>query len=360
MNDSSSKSREAPSSASERASARNLPKRKDGRAQHSTTRREFNISAIAAVAAFAGLPARAQEKYPSKPVRWIVGFPAGGGSDFLARTVANAMSEQMGQPIVIDNRPGAGAMIGADAAARAPADGYTLWTGDMATLIFNPIVYRKVPYKVSDFQPVGLMARFNLVIATGMGTGINSMREAVELMRRSPGKYSYASVGAGTPHHFVMELFKKSARVDLVHIPYKGLAPAVQDLMGGQVQFAPVDTATAQAHVKGGKLRALALTSRDRLPEFPGVPTLLELGFKDVEMYPWQALMVQADTPKPVVDALSLHLQKALNRPEVRKTLVDYGLEVTPGGPKELGKYLEQQTTFWGDFVRSTGIKLDI
>lgn len=328
--------------------------------QHPSRRRFTMAAAAAAFAALAAMPGQAQEKYPSKPIRWVVGFPAGGGSDFLARTVANAMAEQMGQPIIIDNRPGAGAMIGADLASRAPADGYTLWTGDMGTLVFNPMIYRKVPYRVADFQPVGLMGRFNMVVATGMGTGIDTMPQAVDAMRKAPGKYSYGSVGAGTPHHFVMELFKKSAGVDVVHVPYRGLAPVVQDLIGGQVQFAPIDTASAQVHVKGGKLKALALTSRDRLAAFPGVPTMSELGFKDVEMYAWQGLMVHADTPKPIVDTLAVNLQKALNRPEVRKALVEYGLEVTPSSPHELGSYIEQQTRFWGEIVRASGIKLDM
>lgn len=324
-------------------------------------RRWFTIAAVATGLGIAtGAPVHAQDKYPSKPIRWVVGFPAGGGSDFLARTVANAMAEQMGQPIVIDNRPGAGAMIGADVAARAPADGYTLWTGDMATLVFNPMIYRKVPYKVSDFQPVGLMGRFNMVVTTGTGTGIDTMAGAVEAMRKEPGKYSYGSVGAGTPHHFVMELFKKSARVDLVHVPYRGLAPVVQDLIGGQVQFAPIDTASAQVHVKAGKLKALAVTSRARLPGFPQTPTMAELGFKDVEMYAWQGLMVHADTPRPIVDQLAVNLQKALQRPDVKKALVDYGLEVTTSSPQEFGSYIEQQTKFWGEIVRASGIKLDM
>lgn len=327
---------------------------------HPLSRRHFTSAALVAAAVFAAMPGHAQEKYPSKPIRWIVGFPAGGGSDFLARTVANAMSEQMGQPIIIDNRPGAGATIAAGLAARAPADGYTLWTGDMATLIFNPMVYRSVPYKISDFQPVGLMGRFNMVVATGAGTGIDSISQAINAMRTSPGKYSYGSVGAGTPHHFVMELFKKSAGVDVVHVPYRGLAPVVQDLIGGQIQFAPIDAASAQAHVQGGKLKALALTSRNRLPAFPGVPTLMELGFKEVEMYAWQGLLVQADTPKAVADVLALNLQKALQRPDVRKTLVEYGLEITPSSPSELGSYIEQQAKFWGEIVRASGIKLDM
>lgn len=326
-----------------------------------SSRRQFALAAAAAFTLLVGMPSHAQDKYPHKPIKWVVGFPPGGGSDFLARTVAHAMSEQMGQPIIIDNRPGASAMIGAVAAARAPADGYTLWTGDMATLVFNPVIYRKVLYKVSDFQPVGLMGRFNMVIATGMGTGIDSMSQAVDAIRKAPGKYSYGSAGGtGTPHHFVMELFKQSAGVDVVHVPYRGLAPVIQDLIGGQIQFAPIDTASAQSFVKAGKLKPLALTSRNRLAAFPDVPTMAELGFKDVELYAWQGLMVHADTPKPIVDALAANLQKALNRPDVRKVLVEYGLEVTPSSPQELGSYIEQQTKFWGEIVRASGIKLDM
>ena len=327
--------------------------------QHST-RRQFTMAALAAAAAIAATPGRARDQYPSKPIRWVVGFPAGGGSDFLARTVANALSEQMGQPIIIENRPGAGAMIAAGLAARAPADGYTLWTGDMATLVFNPMTYRKVPYKISDFQPVGLMGRFNMVVATGAGTGIDSIAQAIDAMRKSPGKYSYGSVGAGTPHHFVMELFKRSAGLNVVHVPYKGLAPVVQDLIGGQIQFAPIDSASAQAHVQGGKLKALALTSRNRLAAFPGVPTLMQLGLKEVEMYAWQGLLVQADTPKTVVDVLAQNLQRALQRPDVRKSLVEYGLEITPSSPPELASYIEQQTKLWGEIVRASGIRLDV
>jgi tripartite-type tricarboxylate transporter receptor subunit TctC len=250
-------------------------------------------------------------------------------------------------------------MIAADAVARAPADGYTLWTGDLATLIFNPMVYRKVPYKVADFQPIGLLGHFNMVIATGNTTGFDSMAQAIDAMRKAPGKYSYGSVGAGTPHHLVMELFKKSAGIDLLHVPYKGLAPALQDLIGGQVTFAPIDTATAQIQIKGGKLKALALTSRTRLSTLPQVPTMIELGFKDVEMYAWQGLMVHADTPRPIVDLLAANLQKALSRPDVRNTLIDYGLEVTPSSPQELAATIGKEISFWSGIVRAAGIKLE-
>lgn len=304
----------------------------------------------------------AQETYPSKPIRWVVGFPAGGGSDFLARTVATALSEQLGQPIIIDNRPGAAAMIGAELAARAPADGYTIWSGDMSTLIFNPMIYRKVSYKVSDFQPVGLMGRFNLVISTGTTTGIDSIASAVQALKKNPNKFSYGSSGIGTPQHFVMELFKKSTGVDMTHVPYRGMGPMTQDLMAGQIEFGPVDVAFVQAQVqaKAGKLKPLAVASRARVPSLPDVPTMLELGYKGVEIYAWQGLFVPASTPRPIVDQLSSNLQKALQRPDVRKALTEHGLEITPSTSQEFSTYIEQQTTEWGETVRASGIKLDM
>lgn len=326
-----------------------------------TTRNWIAIAAIAGTFGFAGTsPASAQDKYPSKPIHWIVGFPAGGGSDGLARAVANAMSEQMGQPIIVENRPGAGAMIGADLVARAPADGYTIWTGDMSTLVFNPMIYRKVTYKVTDFQPVGLMARFNFVISTGATTGINSIPAAIEAAKKEPGKFSYGSPGVGTPQHFVMELFKKSAGVEMTHVAYRGVGPMVQDLIGGQIQFGPIDLAFAQAQAKAGKLKPLAATSRVRLPGLPDVPTMLELGYKEVEMYAWQGLLVPAATPRPIVDLLASNLQKALQRPDVRKSLGEQGLEIIPSTPQEFGAYIEEQTKTWGETVRASGIKLDM
>jgi tripartite-type tricarboxylate transporter receptor subunit TctC len=230
----------------------------------------------------------------------------------------------------------------------------------MSTLVFNPMVYRKITYKVSDFQPVGLMARFNLVVATSTSTGIESMPAAVEAIKKAPGKFSYGSVGAGTPQHFVMELFKKSAGVELTHVPYRGVPPMVQDLIGGQVQFAPIDAAIAQTHANAGKIRPLAVTSRTRLPAFPQVPTMMELGYKDVEMYAWQGLLVHADTPRPIVEQLSANLLKALQRPEVRKALQENGLDITPSSPQEFGAYIDQQTKSWSGSVRASGVKLDM
>jgi tripartite-type tricarboxylate transporter receptor subunit TctC len=314
---------------------------------------------LGALGAVATSPAIAQDKYPSKPIRWILGYPAGGGTDFLARTVANAMSEQMGQQIIIDNRPGAAAMIGAELAARAPADGYTLWSGDLGTMIFNPMFYKKVSYKVSDFQPVGLVGKFNFLITTGTASGIQTLPALVDSVKKGA-KLSYGSSGAGTPQHLVMEMFKKSAGVDITHVPYRGVPPVIQDLIGNQIQLGVIDVAFAETQAKAGKLRPLAAASPVRLPSFPDVPTLKELGYKDVEMYSWQGMLVPKGTPRPIVDQLSANLQKALQRPDVRKALAEAGLEITPSTPQEFGAYVEQQTKSWGEIMRASGIKLEL
>ncbi len=310
-------------------------------------------------AALAPVSAQAQSDYPNRALRWIVGFPAGGGSDFLARTVAKALSEELGQPIVIENRPGAGAMVGAQTAARAPADGYTLWSGDMATLVFNPKLHKEIPYSVSDFRPVGQMARFNLVLVAAADAPFSTLPEAVEIIKQNPGKFSYASVGAGTNHHVVMELFKEAAGIDVLHVPYKGLAPSVQAILGGHVELAPIDSATAPPYIKSGQVKPLAVTSSKRLPELPDVPTMKELGYEDVEMYAWQGVFVPAATPQPIVDKLAVGLEKALARDEVRQAVRDYGGELTYSGPEEFQQYLAQQIEFWGQVIDKANITLD-
>lgn len=324
-------------------------------------RRTALISGLALVAGTFGAlsPAYAQDNYPNRAIRWIVGFPAGGGSDFLARTVGGALAEELGQSVVIENRPGAGAMIGAQTAARAPADGYTVWSGDMATLVFNPKLYKEVPYKVSDFKPVGQMARFNMVIAAALNTPFSTLPEAVAAIKENPGKYSYASVGAGTNHHIVMELFKHSAGLNILHVPYKGMAPAVQAILGGQVDLAPIDSGTARVYADDKRIKPLAVASAQRLADFPDVPTMHELGYKDVEMYVWQGLFVPAATPQPVVDVLTNALEKALGHEKVRKALLEQGGEIAYERPEKFEKYIGEEIEFWGKVMDDANVKIE-
>ena len=302
----------------------------------------------------------AADTYPSKALRWIVAYAPGGGSDVLARTVGEQLSTQVGQPVVVDNRPGGATIIGAEVVAKAPADGYTIFTADNGTLVFNTALFRKLPYDpVKDFAPVGLMARFPLLLAVNPSSGYASAKDLIEAMRKEPGKVSYASPGVGSPHHLAMEMLKQRAKFDATHVAYKGMAPAVQDVVGGQLPLIVVDTAAGNAMIKAGKLKVLATFSKTRLASMPDVPTLMELGYTDVEAAAWQGLVVPAGTPKEIVDKLSAELQKAINAPTVRTRLLELGVEPTPSDPPTMAAHWRSESTYWPKFIQERHITLE-
>lgn len=324
-------------------------------------------SRVFAVAATLGLalglalstPGRAQD-FPNKPLRWLVGFPAGGGTDFLARTVGQQLSQQLGQPVVVDNKPGAAGSIAAEIAAKSAPDGYTLMTADNAILIFNPVLYKKLGYDPArDFTPLGLMARFPLIVAVHPGTGITSMQQLIEEVKKAPGRMSYASPGVGTPHHMAMELIKQRLGLFIVHVPYRGAAPAVQDVASGQIPMMIVESAGGLPMIKAGRLRPLAVVSARRMAVLPDVPTMAELGHKGLEVYAWQGVVVPKSTPKPIVDKLSADLQKAVGAPEVRRKLVEYGMEVNPSDSTLMEAYMAMETSLWHPLVKARGIRAD-
>lgn len=318
------------------------------------------LPALLATAAFAQTPASPAPAYPTKPVRWIVGYPAGGGTDFLARTIAAQMSTQMGQQIIIDNRPGAGAIIGADVAAKAPGDGYTIFTADNGVLIYNPALYKKLPYDpVKDFASIGLMARAPLLIVAAPNAGIKDAKDLMEMLKKSPGRYSYASPGNGSPHHLAMELFKSRTGLFVVHVPYRGAAPAVQDVMGGQVPLMMIDTSSGMPNIKAGKLVPLAILSAKRIPQLPDVPTMAELGYKDVEAYAWQGLVVPASTPRNVQLKITAEMQAALNNPAVRKKLFEAAWDPVPSDAGMMAAYAAAETRVWHKLIKDRGISLD-
>jgi tripartite-type tricarboxylate transporter receptor subunit TctC len=302
----------------------------------------------------------AADVYPSRAVRWIVAYPAGGGSDVLARTVGEQLSSQIGQPVLVDNRPGGATIIGAEVVAKASADGYTIFTADNGTLIFNTALFRNLPYDpVKDFAPVGLMARFPLLLAVNASSGYASAKDLIEAMRKEPGKLSYASPGVGSPHHLAMEMLKQHAKFDATHVAYKGMAPAIQDVVGGQLPLIVVDTAAGGPMIKSGKLKVLATFSKTRLASMPDVPTLIELGYTDVEAAAWQGLVVPAATPKEIVDKLSAELQKALNAPNVRTRLLELGIEPTPSDPSTMAAHWRSESAYWPKFIRERHITLE-
>jgi tripartite-type tricarboxylate transporter receptor subunit TctC len=317
------------------------------------------IAAVAALLlALGGLGVHAQD-YPNRSIEWVVPYQAGGGTDIVARTVAEKMSAALGQPIVIANKPGAATAIGAAYVARAKADGYAMVTGDTATLAANPFLYSDLAYDpAKDFDSVGLLARFAMILVVNPSVPVHDLKEFIEWAGEQKEGVSYGTPGAGSPHHLATELFKQKTGLNLVHVPYRGAAPAVQDVMGGQVPFMFVDSATGQQFIASGMLRPIAVASKQRLANLPDVPTLIESGIDGFEAYAWQGLLVPKGTPKEAIGRLSTALRDALNDADVRAKFAGMGLEAIPGTPAEMDKYAEAEREKWGKLIDEAGIKV--
>ena len=319
----------------------------------------FAAALLALAASLLAFDAPAQP-YPNKQVRWVVGYPAGGGTDFLARTAGAQLSQQLGQPVVIDNRPGAAAIIASEHVARSPGDGYTVFSADNGVLVYNPALYKKLPYEAEkDFALLGMMGRSSLVITAAPNAGFADAKALLAELKRSPGKYSIATPGAGSPHHLALELFQREAGVQLLHVPYKGGAPALQDLMGGQVPLMMLDLPSGISAVKAGKVVPLLAMSGERVPQLPQVPTAKELGFAGVEAYTWQGLVAPAATPKDIQLKLGTDLLKAMNDPGVRQKLFDAGWEPRPTDAAEMNRYVQSERNKWQALIASREIRLD-
>jgi len=312
-------------------------------------RRAF--AGLALAAAFAPSFAQAQA-WPAKPIRWVVAYPAGGGSDFLARQLAPQLGKQLGQTLVIDNRPGAAGIIGTDNAAKSPPDGYTIVTGDNGAMVFHEAMYKKIPYAPGDLAPVGFMARFPLIVAVNPSAGFSDGKQWLEALKKNPGKFSYASPGIGSQHHLAMELLKDRTQAFVVHVPYRGTALAVQDVIAGQVPMMVLDTAAGLPQIRSGKVKALAVMSKKRIAALPDVPTLDELGVKDFEVAAWQGLFVPKGTPADIVSRLTVEMNKAITVPEVKAKLEDFGLEVLPSDGPALASFIQKETTFWHALIK--------
>lgn len=324
-------------------------------------RRYFRFVTVlfALLAALIGSSVLAQT-YPNKPLRWVVGYPAGGGTDYLARTVGAQLSRQLGQPVVVDNRPGAGAIIASELVARAPGDGYTVLSADNGVLIYNSDLYKKLNYDPQkDFALLGMMGRSPLVIVAPASSGLTDAKTLLAALKREPGKYGIATAGIGSPHHLALELFQREAGVSLLHVPYKGGAPALQDLMGGQVPLMMLDLPSGISAVQSGKVVPLLAMSGERIPQLPNVPTAREMGFAGVEAYTWQGLVVPVSTPPEVQQRLSAELQKAMDDPGVRQRLYDAGWEARPTNAADMLAYVNAERQKWHALIKSLNISLD-
>lgn len=300
------------------------------------------------------------DAYPSKPIEWVVPYAAGGGTDVVARVLSEPMGKALGQSIIVVNKPGAATNIGADAVARAKPDGYTILTGDTGTLAANPYLYKKLSYSAEkDFAPVGLLVRFPMLLVVNSQLPVNNYAEFVEWAKQQAKGVSYGTPGAGSPHHLAIELLRLQSGLNFVHIPYRGSAPAVQDVVAGQLPFMFVDTAAGIQHVQGGKIRAIAVASPARLPTLPDVPTLDEQGLKGFEAYAWQGIVAPAAAPKERVAKLSDALQSALKQADIVAKLEGMALEVTPSTAEEMDAYASAERNKWRRVIEESQITLD-
>lgn len=302
----------------------------------------------------------AQTQYPKGPVRMIVPFPPGGPTDITARTLGMRLGEVLGQPIVVENQPGARGFIGIEAAARAPADGHTLLLASIGAIAINPVLYPKVPYDVfRDFASVSLIVTVPIVLVVNPGVPVRTVPELIDDARKYPGKLAYGSAGSGGSTHLVAEMFKSRAGVDILHVPYKGSAPAVADLVGGQVQLMFDTLLTATPHIRSGRLRLVAAATAARLEAFPDTPTIAEAGLAGFDGASWFCLLVPAKTPPEIVERLSRDLARIVREPAVRARLVEQGAEPVGGTPEELAAFIRAEQAKWGAVVREANIKPD-
>lgn len=307
------------------------------------------------------MPAFGQvESWPAKPIRTIVPFPAGGGTDIVARDVTQKISGTTKWTFVIDNKPGSGGNLGIDAAAKSAADGYSLVIGQTSNLAINPSLYARLPYDpIKDLTPIGLIGNAPLVLVTSMDSPFKTLADVVKAAKAQPGHINYATSGNGTVAHLATELLQREAGIKITHIPYKGAAQGLNDVIGGQVQLYMSSVPTLLGHIKSGKLRALAVTAAKRTDDLPQTPTVAESGYKGFEAVTWFGLLGPAKLPPTVVSSVNTEINKALNSPDLRKKLEDQGLNVTPGSSEEFGKLIKADIAKWAPVVKDSGAKVD-
>lgn len=305
------------------------------------------------------LPAQAQE-WPSKPLRWVVPFPPGGAMDAIARALGEKAAKSLGQPVIIENKPGAGGNIGADFVAKSPGDGYTLMITSIG-MATNKFLYPRLNYDpVKDFAPVSLLAVVpNVLVTNASQNNVKTVADVIAAARAQPGKFTYASAGNGTSIHLAGEVFAALAQVDMQHIPYKGSGPAVTDLIGGQVNYMFDSITSARPHIQSGKLRALGLTTSKRSSTLPQVPTIAEAGLPGYEVSPWFAVFMPAATPKPIVARVNAALLEAMKQPDIRAKFETIGAEPIGSSPDELASHLNREIVRWGKLITERHIQSD-
>ena len=312
------------------------------------------------VAVLAALPVQAQTPaYPSRPITFLVPFTPGTGMDMIARTVGPKLSERLGQPVVVENKPGASGNIGAELVARAAPDGYTVMIG-ANTMLIAASLYKNVPFDpLKDFAPVSQAAYGTLMLVTNTKSGIESVQDLIAKSKAKPGSFTYASPGVGTPHHMSMELMKDLVGIDLLHVPYKGMAGAITDTLSGQISVMFMPIHVAMPHVKSGRLKALAVGSAKRNASAPDVPTLTELGIKGADVDMWYPVMLPKGTPAPIVAKLNAEIRAILAMPDVKASLNGQGMDATSSTPEELQALMQRDFARWAAVIKKNNISAE-
>lgn len=317
------------------------------------------MKTVVALVLWVSLSAFAQP-FPSKPVRLIVPFPPGGAVDYYARAVQNRLQETLGQPILIENRSGAGGMVGADLVVKAAPDGYTLLVGNIASLAMNVGLYSKMTYDPrKDLTPIIRTVAVNYVMTVHPSVPARSVKELIDHAKANPGKLSYGSAGSGSAPHLATELLKQRAGIDMLHVPFKGGGPMVADLLGGQIHIVIADQANLMPHVKAGKLRALAVGTLERSASYPDIPTIAESGFPGFKARAWQGIAGPANLPADIVTQLNAAFAKAMAFPEVHQRLLDGGLDPISGTPEDFAAFIRSEIDKWAKVAKDVGARVD-
>ncbi len=321
------------------------------------------ISLVLAIASLLAAPLAAAQSaaqsFPNKPIRFVVPFPPGGGNDILARALAPKMSEILGQQVVIDNRAGAGGNIGADFVAKSPPDGYTIVIASNQVTM-NPWIYSKLPFDIAkDFSPIAQIASVPMLLAINPEVPAKDLKEFIALAKAKPGSLNYSTPGLGTPQHIAFEVFNFDAGVKVTHVPYKGTSPSIVDLIGGQVQATIGTMASLEQHVKSGKVRAIAVSTPQRSPAMPNIPTIEEGGLKGYNVPLWYSVLAPANTPKEIISKISASIRDALRDPQTKAQLERQGFVESYLDPAQMTALIKQDLTYWQKAIKNIGLKLD-
>lgn len=317
-------------------------------------------SLVSAIASALALPGWAQDKWPAKPVTYIVPFPAGGTTDILGRLIAQKLGPVLGTTIIVDNKGGAGGSVGSEIASRAPADGYTLLGGTISSHAINVSLYPKLGYDpIRSFSPVALIGTNPVVLVVGQNSPYKTLRDVIAAAKAKPGSISSASAGSGTSQHLALELLGFKSGAQLIHVPYKGSGPAIQDVIGGQVDMMFDTTVVAGPHIQSGKVRALAVTSAGRLESLPNVPTVAESGLPGFEVLSWQAVFAPAGTPKPIIDRLHAEIVKTLQQPDMQERLKTLGMQPSAMPLDQIAAFQKAEVAKWAQVIKEANIKLE-